>query len=76
MSINGPAVSTLEANEVVKTAVATWLQNKYRSLKKPPISANKDATSAATLKPVLADQGPQCDSPAAPSNAEQLKLAH
>ena len=32
-------------------------------------------TSAATLKPVLVDQGTQCDSPVAPLNAEQLKLA-
>ena len=31
--------------------------------------------TAATLKPVLADQRTQCNSPAAPFNAEQLKLA-
>ena len=31
--------------------------------------------TAATLKPVLADQRTQCNSPAAPLNAEQLKLA-
>ena len=73
--INGPAVSTPEAKEVVKTAVANWLQKKNRRLQRPPISINKDTTSAATLKPVLVDQGTQCDSPAAPLNAEQLKLA-
>lgn len=38
-------------------------------------STKKDTTSAATLKPVLVDQGTRCDFPAAPLNAEQLKLA-
>ena len=71
VSINGPAVSTPEAKEVVKTAVANWLKKKNRRLQRPPI----DTTSAATLKPVLVDQGTQCDSPAAPLNAEKLKLA-
>lgn len=61
VSINGPAVSMPEAKEVVKTAVANWLHK-------------KDTTSAATLEPVLVDQGTQCNSPAAPLNAEQLKL--
>lgn len=75
VSINGPAVSTPEAKEVVKTAVVNWLQKKNRRLQRPPISTNKDTTSAATLKPVLVDQGTQCDSPAAPLNADQLKLA-
>ena len=74
VSINGPAVSTPEAKEVVKTAVANWLKKKNRRLQRP-ISTNKDTTSAATLKPVLVDQGTQCDSPAAPLNVEQLKLA-
>lgn len=64
-----------EAKEVVKTEVANWLQKKYCSLQKPPISTKKDSTSSATLKPVLADQGTQCDSPSAPSSTEQLKLA-
>ena len=75
VSINGPAVSTPEAKEVIKAAVANWLQKKNRTLQRPPISINKDTTSAATLKPVLVDQGTQCDSPVAPLNAEQLKLA-
>ena len=75
VSINGPAVSTPEAKEVIKTAVVNWLQKKNRRLQRPPISTNKDTTSAATLKPVLVDQGTQCDSPAAPLNADQLKLA-
>ena len=75
VSINGPAVSTPEAKEVIKAAVANWLQKKNRRLQRPPISINKDTTSAATLKPVLVDQGTQCDSPVAPLNAEQLKLA-
>ena len=63
-----------EAKEVVKTAVANWLHKKNRSIQRPPISTNKDITSAATLKPLLVDQGTQCNSPAAPLNAEQLKL--
>ncbi|XP_068762491.1 zinc finger protein 862-like [Montipora capricornis] len=75
VSINGPAVSTPEAKEVIKAAVANWLQKKNRRLQRPPISTNKDTTSAATLKPVLVDQGTQCDSPVAPLNGEQLKLA-
>ena len=75
VSINGPAVSTPEAKEVIKTAVVNWLQKKNRRLQRPPISTNKDTTSAATLKPVLVDQGTQCDSLAAPLNADQLKLA-
>ena len=75
VSINGPPVSTPEAKEVVKTAVANWLHKKNRRLQRPPILTNKDTTSAGTLKPVLVDQGTQCDSPAAPFNAEQLKLA-
>ena len=70
VSINGPAVATPEAKEVVKPAVANWLQKKNRKLLPP-----KDTTSAATLKPVLVDQGTRCDFPAAPLNAEQLKLA-
>ena len=75
VSINSPAVSTPEAKEVVKKAVANWLQKKNRRLQRPPISNNKDTTLAATLKPVLVDHGTQCDYPAAPLNAEQLKLA-
>ena len=75
VSINGPAVSTPEAKEVVKTAVANWLQKKNRRLQRPPISTNKVTTSPATLEPVLVDQGTQCDSLAAPLNAERLKLA-
>ena len=75
VSINGPAVAMPEAKEVVKTAVANWLQKKNRKLQRPPISTKKDTTSAAALKPVLVDQGTKCDSPAAPLNAEQLKLA-
>ena len=74
VSINGPAVSTPEAKEVVKRAVANWLHKKNRRLQRPPISTIKDTTSAATLKPVLVHQGTQCNSPAAPLNAEQLKL--
>ena len=66
--------STPEAKEVVKTAVANWLHKKNRSIQMSPISTNKDTTSAATLKPLLVDQGTQCNSPAAPLNAEQLKL--
>ena len=73
VSINGPAVSTPEAKEVVNTAVANWLQKKNRRLQRPPISTKKK--TAATLNPVLADQRTQCNSPAAPLNAEQLKLA-
>ena len=76
VSINGPAFSTPKAKEVVKTAGANWLQKKYCTLQKPPISTSKDATSAATLKLVLVDEGNQCDSPSAPSRAEQLKLDH
>ena len=64
-----------EAKQVLKTANANWLQKKYCHLQKPPISTNKDTTSAATLRPVLVDQGTQCDFPVAPSSAEQLKLA-
>ena len=75
VSINGPAVSMPEAKEVVKTAVANCLQKKNRRLLRPPISTNKDTTSAATLKPVLVYQGNQCDSSAAPLNAKQLQLA-
>ena len=75
VSINSPSVSTPEAKEVVKTAVANWLQKKNCRLQRLPISTKKDTTSAATQKPVLVDQGTQCDSPAAPLNAEQLKLA-
>ena len=75
VSINDPCVSTPGAKEVVKTAVANWLPKKNRRLQRPPISTNKDTTSAATLKPVLVDQDTQCDSPAAPLNTEQLKLA-
>ena len=74
-TINGPAVSTPEAKEVVKTAIANWLQKKNRRLQRPPISTNKVTTSPATLKPVLVDQGTQCDSLTAPLNAERLKLA-
>ena len=48
VSINGPAFSTPKAKEVVKTAVANWLQKKYRTLQRPPISTSKDTTSAAT----------------------------
>ena len=75
VSINGPAVSMPEAKEVVRTAVANCLQKKNHRLLRPPISTNKDTTSAATLKPVLVYQGTQCDSSAAPLNAEQLQLA-
>ena len=75
VSINGPSVSTPEAKEVVKTAVVNWLQKKNCRPQRLPISTKKDTTSAATQKPVLVDQGTQCDSPAAPLNAEQLKLA-
>ena len=64
-----------EAKDVVKTAVANWLQKKNRRLQRPPISTNKVTTSAATLKPVLVDQGTQCDSLAAPLSAERFKLA-
>ena len=67
--------STPKAKEVVKTAVANCLQKKNCRLQKPPISINKDTTSAAILKPVLVDQGTQWDSPAAPLSAEQSKLA-
>ena len=70
VSIKGP-----KAKEVVKTAVANCLQKKNCRLQKPPISTNKDTTSAAILKPVLVDQGTQWDSPAAPLSAEQSKLA-
>ena len=41
VSINGPAVSTPEAKEVVNTAVANWLQKKNRRLQRPPISTKK-----------------------------------
>ncbi|XP_068720533.1 zinc finger protein 862-like [Montipora capricornis] len=75
VSINGPAVSTAEAKEVIKAAVANWLQKKNRRLQRPPISTNKDTTLAATLKPVLVDHGTQCDSLVAPLNAELFKLA-
>lgn len=50
---NGPPVSTPEVKEVVKTAVANWLHKKNRRVQRPPISTNKDTTSAPTLKPVL-----------------------
>ena len=66
VSIKGPAFSTRKANEVVKTAVANWLQKKYCTLLKPPPQQLL----------VLVDQGTQCDSLAAPSSAEQLKLGH
>lgn len=74
VSINGPAVATPEAKAVVKTAVTNWLQKKNRRLQRPPISTNADTASTATPKPLLVDQGTQCDSPAVPMNAEQLKL--
>ena len=67
--------STPKAKEVVKTAIANCLQKENCRLQKPPITTNKDTTSAAILKPILVDQGTQWDSPAAPLSAEQSKLA-
>ena len=73
VSINGPAVETPEAKAVVKAAVTNWLQKKNRRLQRPPISTSTETASKAVPKPILVDQGTQCDSPAE-SNAEQLQL--
>ena len=73
VSINGPALETPEAKAVVKAAVTNWLQKKNCRLQRPPISTSTETASKAVPKPILVDQGTQCDSQAEP-NAEQLKL--
>ena len=56
------------------TAVTNWLQKVVDCKGHPSISIKTDATSAANQKPVLVDQGTQCDSPYTSLTTEQIRL--
>lgn len=63
VSVNGPATGTPEAKVVVQQAVTKWLQKKSRQLQRPPVP---QFTTETASRPVLVNQGTQCD-PYAPA---------
>ena len=63
VSVNGPATGTPEAKVVVQQAVTKWLQKKSRRLQRPPVP---QFTTETASRPVLVNQGTQCD-PYAPA---------